>query len=226
MFGRMSPASQPLRSVAHKQQSRQPDANQRLLPSPIRCVWGGTVWGSRIGVQAKRPAPTKRGYPVRDRPQAAFSWRWNSNSKAVGGTQPTALPPSPYVPCSRTACAQSSDQPVNDVRLAFTCVLVLPFKAGRAVRREDNKCRATVLKGACELSPCFALARFCCRRLRLFRPAIPQPHLGVGVRVDQVRAAARAEYVPSADHHRDRRRCSPSTNCPSQGSKTTSSRPM
>jgi hypothetical protein len=41
-------------------------------------------------VQAKRPDPTKKSYALRGRPQAAFSWRWNSNSKAVGDT--TALP--------------------------------------------------------------------------------------------------------------------------------------
>jgi hypothetical protein len=47
------------------------------------------VWGCRTGVQAKRPDPTKKAYALRGRPQAAFSWRWNTNSKAVGGTQPT-----------------------------------------------------------------------------------------------------------------------------------------
>jgi hypothetical protein len=42
---------------------------------PHSMLWGGTVWGSRTGVQAKRPNPTKRAYAVRGRPQAAFSWR-------------------------------------------------------------------------------------------------------------------------------------------------------
>jgi hypothetical protein len=81
--------------LPHKQQSRQPIRKLAALPSPIRCFWGGNVWGSRTGVQVKRPDPTKESYALRGRPQAAFSWRWNSNSKAVGGTQPTALPSSP-----------------------------------------------------------------------------------------------------------------------------------
>jgi hypothetical protein len=38
------------------------------------------------------------------------------------------LPSSPYVPFSRTASARLSDDPVNDLRLAFTCVLILAFK--------------------------------------------------------------------------------------------------
>jgi hypothetical protein len=47
-----------------------------------------------LAVRGFNPAtsPTKKSYSLRGRPQAAFSWRWNSNSKAVGGTQPTALP--------------------------------------------------------------------------------------------------------------------------------------
>jgi hypothetical protein len=63
---------------------------------PHTMLWGGNVWGSRTGVQAKRPDPTKKSYALRGRPQAAFSWRWNSNSKAVGASQRlTALPSSP-----------------------------------------------------------------------------------------------------------------------------------
>jgi hypothetical protein len=41
------------------------------------------------------------------------------------------------------------------VRLAFTCVLILPFKERDAVvRGEDNKSRATVLKRSLRLIPC------------------------------------------------------------------------
>ena len=51
---------------------------------PHTMLWGGNVWGSRTEVQAKRPDPTKKAYALRGCSQAAFSWRWNSNSKAVG----------------------------------------------------------------------------------------------------------------------------------------------
>src|SRR5204863_8917997 len=69
-----------------------------------------------------------------------------TNSKAVGGTQPTALPSIP--------CAVFSD----GMRGRRTVRVASPpsVQSGtRPVRGEDNKYRATVLKGACELSPWF-----------------------------------------------------------------------
>ena len=63
---------------------------------PHTMLWGGNVWGSRTEVQAKRPDPTKKAYALRGRSQAALSWRWNSNSKAVGDPpRLTAFPSSP-----------------------------------------------------------------------------------------------------------------------------------
>src|SRR6516162_3931148 len=90
-------------------------------------LWGGNVWGSRTGVQAKRPDPTKKAYALRGHPQAAFSWRWNSNSKAVGGTQPTALPccPSAVFLGGSVGCLTGSEVG------AFTSVPVLPLRQGR-----------------------------------------------------------------------------------------------
>ena len=55
----------------------------RTNRTPYECFWGGNVWGSRTGVQAKRaPDPTKKAYALRGRSQAAFSWRWNSKQQS------------------------------------------------------------------------------------------------------------------------------------------------
>jgi hypothetical protein len=65
--------------------AKPPGLDRRPCLFPIRCRFrANIVWGSRTGVQAKRPDSTKKAYATRRRPQAAFWWRWNSNSKAVG----------------------------------------------------------------------------------------------------------------------------------------------
>jgi hypothetical protein len=51
-----------------------------------------------------------------------------TNSKAVGGTQPRALPSSPYVPCSRTAFVGLSNRAV---KRCGNFTFVLPLKEGR-----------------------------------------------------------------------------------------------
>src|SRR5215469_12383311 len=60
-----------------------------------------------------------------------------TNSKAASAPRrSTALPSSPTVPFSRTAFVGLSDQPVNDVRLAFTCVP--SFRSKRDAPRSDE----------------------------------------------------------------------------------------
>ena len=93
-------------------------------------LWGGNVWGSRSGVQAKRPDPTKKAYALRGHPQAAFSWRWNSKQQsrrryAANGF--ALLPQCRFLGRQRWVVEPA----VKPVGCLHTFVPVLPLRRGR-----------------------------------------------------------------------------------------------
>jgi hypothetical protein len=79
------------------------EVGRRLRATPRAPHWFAPIrFEGRVGPVRRRerpsfhePDPTRKAYARRDHPQAAFSWRRNSDSKAAGSTEPTALPSSP-----------------------------------------------------------------------------------------------------------------------------------